>query len=311
MEKIPVIAVCGPTASGKTELGTEIASAFKGQVISADSMQVYRRLDIGTAKPDIEERRGIVHRMIDILEPWESFSVADYCQRAAKEIQITLEEGCIPVIVGGTGLYIDNLIANTDFSSPGGDEEIRSRLLTQAREEGNDALYRRLRRLDPQAAEKVHPNNLKRIIRSLELLELTGESRGSLDEKSRRPSPYRALWLAIDCDRTQLYEKIDKRVDIMINKGLEAEVRRELLPIRDRAVTAGQAIGYKEMLEYIDGKLTLNQAVEKIKQNSRRYAKRQLTWFKRNKEINWLSSQDPWGEAGEIIKNFLNKETIS
>lgn len=307
MEKIPLIVVCGATASGKTALGIHIAKKFNGQVISADSMQIYRRLDIGTAKPTIEEQEGIVHRMIDIAEAYEAYSVADYCEKAHKEIEEVRKAGYLPVIVGGTGLYIDNLVANTDFSTPKGDEEIRRRLEKEAEEYGNEVLYQRLKSLDPIGAEKVHPNNLKRLIRAMELLETTGETRDILEEKSKRPSPYEPLWFAIEHPREVLYERINKRVDIMLEQGLVEEVRRELMPIRDKAATAMQAIGYKEIIECLDGKTDLLEATEKIKQNSRRYAKRQLTWFRRNNEINWLSPENPKGEAEKIINEFFER----
>lgn len=301
MKKIPVVVVCGPTASGKTGLGIELAGAIGGEIISADSMQVYRRLDIGTAKPDKAEMSGIPHHMLDVAEPWESYSVARYCDEAKAVIEDVVSRGKLPIIVGGTGLYIDNLIANTDFSSPEGDEKLRAELRALADERGVDYVHGILRELDPSEAEKIHPNNLKRVIRAVELIKLTGESRKSLNEKSRRPSPFSAVRFAVDYPRDILYERINHRVDIMLERGLIEEVRRELLPVRNRASTAVQAIGYKEILEYLDGKLTLSMAVEAIKQNSRRYAKRQLTWFRRNNEINWLSPVNAREEAMNII----------
>lgn len=307
MKKIPVIAVCGATASGKTALGIHIAKKYGAQIISADSMQIYRGLNIGTAKPDLAEREGIVHRMMDIIDPWESYSVADYCQRAHEEIRDVVNRGCIPVIVGGTGLYMDNLIANTDFSAPKGDGDIRERLLKEADEKGGEYLYARLLRLDPKAAESVHPNNLKRIIRTLELLEITGETREALDKKSKQASPYDALWLSVEHPRDVLYERINKRVDIMLEKGLVNEVKEKLLPVREKATTALQAIGYKEILEYLDGATSLDEAAEKIKLNSRRYAKRQITWFKRNTAINRLNPATAAEEAEKIINIFLER----
>lgn len=301
MTKIPVIVVCGPTAGGKTGLGIALAKALGGEVVSADSMQVYKRLDIGTAKPDMDERQGVPHHMLDVAEPTESYSVARYCAEASEVIKEVHSRGKTPIIVGGTGLYIDNLINNTDFSSPQGDEELRKQLWDMAEKEGNSCLHAMLRDLDPAEAERIHPNNVKRVIRAIELIKTTGESRESLNRKSQRPSPYRAVWLMIDHQRDELYRRIDRRVDIMLEKGLEKEVRRELLPIRDKAPTAIQAIGYKEMLEYFDGNITLDEAAESIKKASRHYAKRQLTWFGRNESIHRLSPGDPFGEAMEII----------
>ena len=304
---IDVIVVCGPTAGGKTGLGIALAKALEGEVVSADSMQVYRRLNIGTAKPDMEERQGVPHHMLDVAEPTESYSVARYCSEAAEVIKDVHFRGKVPIIVGGTGLYIDNLISNTDFSSPQGDEELRKQLWEIAEKEGNDCLHAMLRELDNAEAERIHPNNVKRVIRAIELIKTTGESRESLNRKSHRPSPYRAEWLMIDHPRDELYSRIDRRVDIMLEKGLEEEVRRELLPIRDMAPTAIQAIGYKEMLEYFDGKISLAEAAESIKRASRHYAKRQLTWFGRNESIQRLSPQDPFGEAIKII-NLKERE---
>ncbi len=307
IDKIPVIVICGPTACGKTGLGVELALRLNGEVISADSMQVYRRLDIGTAKPDAAERRGVPHHMLDVAEPTESYSVARYCAEAAEAVADVHRRGKLPIIVGGTGLYIDNLINNTDFSAPEGDPGLRRELTELAEKEGKERLHGLLRELDAAEAERVHPNNVKRVIRAIELIKITGESRESLNEKSRRPSPYAPLWLAIEHPRQALYDRIDRRVDIMLEKGLEAEVRRELLPIRDRAPTAGQAIGYKEMLDYIDGRVTLDRAADAIKQASRRYAKRQLTWFRRNPRIHWLGPEGPLEQAMEIIKDNKNR----
>ncbi len=308
MKKIPVIVVCGPTASGKTGLGIELAKAFGGEVVSADSMQVYRRLDIGTAKPDMEERAGIVHHMMDVAEPTESYSVARYCNEASAVIRDIHARGKLPIIVGGTGLYTDNLVSNTDFSSPQGDERLRAELNAVAEEKGREYVHGLLRDLDPDEAERIHPNNLKRVIRSIELIRTSGESRESLNSKSRRPSPYSAIWLGIQWPREELYRRINKRVGIMLDKGLVEEVRRELLPIRDIAPTAIQAIGYKEILEYFDGRATLDEAVENIRQSSRRYAKRQLTWFRRNEAINWLTPENPVNSAIKLIKYQGNAE---
>lgn len=305
MDKIPVLVVCGPTASGKTGLGVKLALRFGGEVVSADSMQVYRRLDIGTAKPAPDERQGVPHHMIDVAEPTESYSVARYCTEAAEVIRDISSRGRLPVIVGGTGLYIDHLLANTDFSAPGEDAELRERLMKEAEEKGNGFVHDRLKALDPEAAEKIHPNNLKRVIRAIELVSQSGENRSTLDEKSRRPSPYRALRMAIDHDREELYRRIDTRVDIMIEQGLVDEVRRELLPIRDKAPTAAQAIGYKEIIDFFDGRARVEEAVAAVKQNSRRYAKRQLTWLRRNTEINWLAPTSAEAKAIEITQNFL------
>ena len=308
MTKIPLIVICGPTACGKTGLGISLAKELGGEVISADSMQVYKRLDIGTAKPDMAERQGIPHHMLDVAEPTEGYSVARYCAEAADAVRQVHSRGNIPIIVGGTGLYIDNLIGNTDFSSPQGDEELRRELNKIADEQGVIRLHEMLRDLDSAEAERIHPNNVKRVIRAIELIKTTGESRESLNRKSKRPSPYNAVWLTIEHPREELYSRIDRRVDIMMENGLEEEVRRELLPIRDKAPTAGQAIGYKEMLDYFDGLSTLDEAVSSIKQASRRYAKRQLTWFRRNAEIHPLPAENTLETAIDIIKSKKERQ---
>ncbi len=306
--KIPVIVVCGPTACGKTGLGVELALELGGEVVSADSMQVYRRLDIGTAKPDAAERRGVPHHMLDVAEPTESYSVARYCFEAGAAVRDIYSRGRLPIVVGGTGLYVDNLIAGTDFSAPQGNQELRRELNEIALSQGADRLHAMLRELDADEAERIHPNNVKRVIRSIELIRMTGESRASINEKSRRPSPYRALRLAIGRPRQELYARIDRRVDIMMEKGLEDEVRRELLPIRDQAPTAGQAIGYKEMLEYFDSKATLAQAVDNIKRASRHYAKRQLTWLRRTPDLLWLEPERAFEQAIDLIKDMKERQ---
>lgn len=308
MDKIPILVICGPTACGKTALGVELALRLGGEVISADSMQVYRRLDIGTAKPDAAERRGIPHHLIDVAEPTESYSVARYCAEAGRAAADIHGRGLLPIVVGGTGLYIDNFISNTDFSSPEGNPELRRELSAIAEREGGESLHKMLFELDSAEAERIHPNNIKRVVRAIELIKTTGESRESLNRKSRRPSPYRALRLGIDYPREDLYTRIDRRVDIMVEKGLEDEVRRELLPIRDRAPTAIQAIGYKEMLDYFDGRLTLPQAVDAIKQASRHYAKRQLTWLRRNSDIHWIRAENAFEQALDIINREKERQ---
>ncbi len=305
MKKIPLVVVCGPTACGKTALGVELALRLGGEVVSADSMQVYKGLDIGTAKPTAEERRGVPHHMIDVAEPWENYSVARYCAEAAPVIEDIARRGRLPIIVGGTGLYIDSLVANTDFSSPSGDEALRAELMREAEEKGNVYLHELLRRLDPQVAETIHPNNVKRVIRAIEQISLSGKSRAELDESSRRESPYHALRFAVEWDRAVLYERINARVDEMLEKGLVDEVRRVLIPALDRAGTAAQAIGYKEIVDCIEGRCSLDEAVETIKRNTRRYAKRQLTWLRRNGDINWLSPENAADAAEKIYKEEM------
>lgn len=302
--KIPVVVVAGATASGKTKLGIEIARQFNGEVISCDSMQIYKKLNIGTAKPTLEEMDGIVHHGIDIAEPTEEFSVQKFCEYAHEKIKDIHARGKLPVLVGGTGLYIDNVILATTFTAPERNDELSLSLRRFAEENGNDALYQILLKEDPEAAAKLHPNDVKRIIRAIETVRTTGKSRRELDELSRGESPYNSVFFAIDMDRALLYERINKRVDIMIEDGLIDEVK-SLYPQRKALKTALSAIGYREILAYLKGLATLFEATELIKRNSRRYAKRQLTWFRRNKDIHWLNALNATDEAAEIIKENL------
>lgn len=303
-KKIPVVVVAGATASGKTKLGIEIARLFNGEVISCDSMQIYKKLNIGTAKPTKAEMDGIVHHGIDIAEPNEEFSVQKFCEYAHEKIKDIHSRGKLPVLVGGTGLYIDNVILATTFCAPQRNEEISLSLRKFAEENGNDALYNVLLKEDPQAALKLHPNDVKRIIRAIETVRTTGKTRDELDSLSRAESPYNTVFFAIDMDRELLYERINKRVDIMLEDGLIDEVK-SLYPQRKELKTALSAIGYREILAYLKGLCSLFEAAELIKRNSRRYAKRQLTWFRRNKDINWLSFQNATEEATKIIKEKL------
>ena len=303
-KKIPLIVVAGATASGKTKLGIEIARLFNGEVISCDSMQIYKKLNIGTAKPTIDEMNGIVHHGIDIAEPGEEYSVQKFCEYAHEKIKDIHLRGKLPVLVGGTGLYIDNVVLNTTFTAPERNDEISLSLRKFAEENGNGALYNILLEEDPEAARKLHPNDVKRIIRAIETIRATGKSRAELDKLSRTESPYNAVYFAIDMDRALLYERINRRVDIMIEDGLIDEVK-SLYPQRKELKTALSAIGYREILAYLKGLSTLFEATELIKRNSRRYAKRQLTWFRRNKDINWLSALNATDEAAKIIKEKL------
>ncbi len=296
--------VAGATASGKTKLGIEIARLFNGEVISCDSMQIYKKLNIGTAKPTLLEMNGIVHHGIDIAEPSEQYSVQKFCEYAHEKIKDIYSRGKLPVLVGGTGLYIDNVILATTFSAPERNDEISLSLKKFAEENGSIALYNILLEEDPEVASKLHPNDVKRIIRAIETVRTTGKSRAELDRESRGKSPYNAVYFAIDMDRATLYERINRRVDIMMEDGLIDEVK-SLYPQRKELKTALSAIGYREILAYLKGLCTLFEATELIKRNSRRYAKRQLTWFRRNKDINWLNALNATDEATKIIKEKL------
>lgn len=303
-KKIPLVIVAGATASGKTSLGIELAKALDGEIISCDSMQIYKNLDIGTAKPSKEEMDGIPHHMIDIAEPWEDFSVERYCRMAHDIIRDIHSRGKLPIMVGGTGLYADNTVYATVFTAPKRDGEISARLAQFAQENTNLALFEILKKEDPAAAEKLHPNDVKRVIRAIETKRTTGKTRGELDLQSRpSESPYNYIYMAIDMDRALLYERIDKRVDIMLESGLLKEVETHILPDLPRMSTAAMAIGYREIVWYFKGLCTYGEAAELLKRNTRRYAKRQLTWLRRNNEVNWLDYRDAFNQAKELINN--------
>ena len=285
-----IIAVAGPTASGKSALALELCKRLDGELVSLDSMQIYRGLDIGTAKPTKAEQAEVRHHMIDICAPTENFSAAEFAERAHKVIADVQSRGKKVVLCGGTGLYLDTVLGRLDFGEIESDEKLRDELIAFAEKNGAEALHEKLREIDPQAAEKIHPNNVRRVARAIEIYELTGKTRTEHDREAISDSPYDSLIIGLDYDdREVLYNRINRRVDIMIEEGLEGEVRslvsRGLLSADS---TAGQAIGYKEMLGDIAGDCSLGDAVEKIKLGTRRYAKRQLTWLRRNPNINWL-----------------------
>jgi len=301
-KKIPLVIVAGATASGKTGLGIKLAQKFNGEVISCDSMQIYKNLSIGTAKPTKEEMGDIPHHMIDVAEPWEEFSVERYCTMAHDIIRDIHSRGKLPIMVGGTGLYADNTVFATTFSAPKRDEKISSELTRYAEENGNDALFEILLAEDPEAAKNLHPNDVKRVVRAIETVRTTGKTRSQLDRESRpEESPYDYIYLAIDMDREQLYGRIEKRVDIMLQEGLLDEVKEYILPNLKDMSTAAAAIGYRETVWYFNGLCTYNEMVSLLKRNTRRYAKRQLTWLRKNKEVNWLDFNDSFNQATELI----------
>lgn len=292
MEKITVLAVVGPTASGKTELGVCLAEKFGGEVISADSMQIYRKMDIATAKPTKEEMRQIPHHLIDYVEPKEKYSVARYVEDASKAIDGVVSRKKLPVIVGGTGLYIDSLLGGISFCEQDENKDIRAALQKEAAEKGNLAMYEQLCAIDPEYASGLHPNNAGRVLRAIELYRLTGLTMTQqLENSKQQPSRYNSIMLGITFrDREKLYERINLRVDKMLEQGLLDEVREFYK--NHSAQTAAQAIGCKEFLKYLSGEKTLDECVEQLKMSTRRYAKRQLTWFRRNESINWLYRDD-------------------
>lgn len=286
--QIPLIVVAGPTASGKTALAVQLALRLGGEVVSADSMQIYKGMDIATAKPSLEEQAGIPHHLLDFLGQDETYSVAQYCEAAHKTIEQIHQRGKLPIVAGGTGLYISSLVDCIDFSPQKEDPELRAELLELARLHGGQHLLEMLAGFDPEAAARLHPNNLGRIVRAIEVYRLTGVTMSRQLELSRkRPSPYKLCMLGLDFrDRSRLYDRINTRVDAMLKAGLVQEATEVLS--RPISKTALQAIGYKELIPFLEGTETLEACAEQLKQNTRRYAKRQLTWFRRDQRIHWL-----------------------
>ena len=303
-----VVAIGGPTATGKTALSVALAKEFGGEVVNADSMQIYRGLDIGTAKPTAEERQGIPHHLMDFLPPEAPYSVADFTAAAAPLIEQLNSAGKLPIVTGGTGLYITSLMKGTAFAPEKTDPAIRARLQTEADEQGSAALYARLQQIDPAYAEKLHPNNLPRVIRALELFEATGRR---MSEQQRAAlaaePPYRSLCICLTCrDRAELYRRIDRRVDSMLQNGVLEEAKL-VYDNRETYRTAAQAIGYKEFFPYFAGEMPLNDCANRLKQATRNYAKRQLTWFRHQANGVWLyvDEEPPAPRATELVRQFL------
>ena len=303
--KQPLLVILGPTASGKTRLGVAMAKALQGEVISADSMQMYKRMNIATAKPTVEEMDGIPHHLMDFLEPDQNFSVAEYAALARSCISQVAARGHLPILVGGTGLYINTVVDNITFSQAPSDEAYREQLRCLARKEGVLAVYSQLQQVDPESAAAIHPNNLGRVIRALEVFHTTGITMTEQRRRSRLiPSPYQLSMIGLCCrDRQKLYDRIDRRVDEMVRQGLLEEAE-EMLE-RGLSVTAAQAIGYKELKGYFAGEESLDTALERIRQESRRYAKRQLTWFRRDQRIHWLET-DLLGDFEHLLERALS-----
>lgn len=298
-EKIPMIAVVGPTASGKTALSIDLALQFDGEIVSADSKQIYRHMTVGTAAPDEEEKRGVPHHLMQFLAPDALFSVAEYVDLAGKCICEINARGKLPVLTGGTGLYVSSLLDNITFFENKSDPALRKELEELAAEKGNEFVLEELRKVDPELAQTLHPNNLGRVIRGIEAYRLTGITMSEQQRLSRQnPSPYDCCVIGLNYrDRQKLYDRIDKRVHVMMDKGLLDEIRQ--LIAMGYSSTAAQAIGYKEFFDYLEGKGSLDEAIAKVQMESRRYAKRQLTWFRRDERVNWLYIDD-YGDYNEL-----------
>ena len=303
-----IICIAGPTASGKTALAVELAKELHGEVVSCDSMQVYRRMNIGTAKPTPEEMQGIPHHMLDVAEPWEDFSVSRYCEMAAPIVEDILSRGKTAIIAGGTGLYMDSLIRGNAFA-PFPSTGVREQLEAQADAEGMEAMLARLSSVDPDCAARLHLSDRKRILRALEVYLETGETITAHNKRTQAiPPRFHPLWLGLDfSDRGELYRRIDLRVDIMLRQGLLEEIRQLLASGIPAKCTAMQAIGYKEFVDVLQNDAPLEQAVEEVKKGSRHYAKRQLTWFRRNKNIHWLTRGPEAPEILETARRLLRE----
>lgn len=304
-----VLAVVGPTASGKTALGVELAKYYDGEIISADSMQIYKGLDIASAKPTEAEMQGIPHHLIGFLDRSVTFSAADYVKLANEKINDVLSRGKLPIIVGGTGLYIDSLLDNVRFSEGGSDEAYRAELMAYAEKSGKEALHAKLIEADPEAAAAIHPNNLIRVVRALEVCKITGRRFSELKAESRmEESPYDSLVLGLNYEsRDVLYDRINRRVDEMVKNGLVEEAFS--LWQQSGMTTAANAIGYKELIPYFENTMSLSDCIDIIKQETRRYAKRQLTWFRKNQRIEWiiLCEFDKITEISEKSKKCIAK----
>ncbi len=316
MNQKPMIILTGPTAVGKSALSVELAKKINGAVISADSMQVYRHMDIGSAKIMPEEMQGITHYMIDELEPDEEFHVVRFTTMAKEYLKEIYAAGKIPIIAGGTGFYIQALLYDIDFTEQQCDEAYRRQLEEQAKEHGAGYLHEMLRKVDPASAEAIHANNVKRVIRALEFYHLSGQKISEHNETERqKQSPYNFAYFVLNDERAKLYERIDKRVDAMIEAGLVNEVQKLKDMGCSREMVSMQGLGYKEVLAYLDGEYTLEEAVYIIKRETRHFAKRQLTWFKRERDVIWLDKQTFGYDDAAILTDMISilqeKEIIS
>lgn len=312
MEKIKILCIVGPTASGKSSLALELAKDLGGEIISCDSMQIYRRMDIGTAKPTAEEMSRIKHHMIDVADPDESFSCADYVKLADVAIRDCAKRGKLPIVCGGTGLYLDALLRGADFEETAGDEKIREELLAFAEREGAHALHEELCRIDPESAAAIHENNVKRVVRAIEIYRVCGVPKSELDRRSQLVGDrFDATVIGLRyANREKLYSRIEKRVDIMMSEGLLTETKTLLSEgVFEKNNTAAQAIGYKELLSHIAGNEELDEAVERLKTATRRYAKRQMTWFSAKPYVSWIDADEKtFEEIVNCAKKLFSKD---
>ena len=307
MKKRPLIILTGPTAVGKTAASIGLAKAVGGEIISADSMQVYRQMDIGSAKITKDEMQGIPHYLVDVLEPEEAFNVVRFQELAKEAMEEIFRNGHIPIVVGGTGFYIQALLYDIDFTENDSDLSFREELEKKAGEEGAESLHALLEKADPQAAAQIHPHNVKRVIRALEFNRKTGQKISEHNERERqKESPYNFAYFVLTDDRKALYERIDRRVDKMMEQGLLEEVRR----LKDRGLPGDsvsmQGLGYKELFAYLEGEYPLEEAVRIIKRDTRHFAKRQLTWFRRERDVVWIDRQENEQDERKILESMLS-----
>ena len=307
-KKKPMIILTGPTAVGKTDLSIQLAKVINGEIISADSMQVYRHMDIGSAKVTPEEMDGVPHHLIDVLEPEEEFNVVVFQKLAKEALTGIYERGHIPIIVGGTGFYIQALLYDIDFTENDGDTAIRRELEKLAQTQGAGCLHQMLQEIDPESAAAIHQNNVKRVIRAIEFYRQTGKKISLHNEQEReKQSPYQFLYYVLDTDRKTLYERIDRRVDLMMEHGLVDEVKHLADMGCTRDMVSMQGLGYKEILDYLSGEIPLEEAVYILKRDTRHFAKRQITWFKRERDVRWLELEQFQNDRKKVLEHILDE----
>ena len=307
-KKKPMIILTGPTAVGKTDLSIQLAKAMNGEIISADSMQVYRHMDIGSAKVTPEEMDGVPHHLIDVLEPEEEFNVVVFQKLAKEALTGIYERGHIPIIVGGTGFYIQALLYDIDFTENDGDTTIRRELEKLAQTQGASCLHQMLQEIDPESAAAIHQNNVKRVIRAIEFYRQTGKKISLHNEQEReKQSPYQFLYYVLDTDRKTLYERIDRRVDLMMEHGLVDEVKHLADMGCTRDMVSMQGLGYKEILDYLSEEISLEEAVYILKRDTRHFAKRQITWFKRERDVRWLELEQFQNDRKKVLEHILDE----
>lgn len=307
MKKKPLIILTGPTAVGKTKASIGLAKAIGGEIISADSMQVYKKMDIGSAKIRDDEMEGVNHYLIDVLDPAEEFNVVLFQKMAKQAMEEIYANGHIPIVVGGTGFYIQALLYNIDFTQENEDNHIRTELETIAKEQGADYLHQMLREIDARSAETIHANNVKRVVRAIEYYRQTGKPISEHNEKERqKESPYTFAYFVLMDERQKLYDRIEKRIDVMVEEGLLDEVKALYEEGYTRDMVSMQGLGYKEILDYLDGKMTLEEAIYVLKRDTRHFAKRQITWFKREKDVCWIDKSAFQYDEDRILAEMLN-----